>query len=85
MFRFKERYQTGFIDGIGVIQSAKGKGFGELMLHRAFAYYGSIDRAFVEFNVDTGNESGLLKLYEKVALKPKSSWQHFENKNGATS
>jgi hypothetical protein len=28
----------------------------------------------LELNVDTGNETGALKLYEKVGLKPESSW-----------
>lgn len=27
-----------------------------------------------ELNVDTGNESGALRLYEKVGFKPESSW-----------
>ena len=76
----KKDIGAGYVDGIGVIQSQQGKGYGELMLRWAFAYYASIGRKSLELNVDTGNESGALRLYEKLGFKEKSSWQHFENK-----
>ena len=76
----KKDVGAGFVDGIGVIQSQQGNGYGELMLRWAFAYYSSIGRKSVELNVDTGNESGALRLYEKLGFKAKSSWQHYENK-----
>ena len=79
----KKDVGAGFVDGIGVIQSQQGKGYGELMLRWAFAYYASIARSALELNVDTGNESGALRLYEKLGFKVKSSWQHFENKDWA--
>ncbi|MSO34779.1 MAG: GNAT family N-acetyltransferase [Candidatus Nanopelagicaceae bacterium] len=76
----KKDVGAGFVDGIGVIQSQQGNGYGELMLRWAFAYYSSIARSALELNVDTGNESGALRLYEKLGFKANSSWQHFENK-----
>lgn len=76
----KKDIGAGFVDGIGVIQSQQGNGYGELMLRWAFAYYSSIGRKSIELSVDTGNESGALRLYEKLGFKAKSSWQHFENK-----
>ena len=79
----KKDVGAGFVDGIGVIQSQQGNGYGELMLRWAFAYYASIARQSLELNVDTGNESGALRLYEKLGFKVKSSWQHFENKDWA--
>jgi ribosomal protein S18 acetylase RimI-like enzyme len=79
----KKDVGAGFVDGIGVIQSQQGNGYGELMLRWAFAYYASIARSALELNVDTGNESGALRLYEKLGFKVKSSWQHFENKDWA--
>lgn len=79
----KKDVGAGFVDGIGVIQSQQGNGYGELMLSWAFAYYASIARQSLELNVDTGNESGALRLYEKLGFKVKSSWQHFENKDWA--
>jgi len=79
----KKDVGAGFVDGIGVIQSQQGNGYGELMLRWAFAYYASIARSALELNVDTGNESGALRLYEKLGFKVKSAWQHFENKDWA--
>ena len=76
----KKDIGAGFVDGIGVIQSQQGNGYGELMLRWACAYYSSIGRKSIELSVDTGNESGALRLYEKLGFKAKSSWQHFENK-----
>ena len=76
----KKDVGAGFVDGIGVIQSQQGNGYGELMLRWAFAYYSSISRKSLELNVDTGNESGALRLYEKLGFKAKSSWKHYENK-----
>jgi len=54
------------------------------MLRWAFAYYASIARSALELSVDTGNESGALRLYEKLGFNVKNSWQHFENKGWAT-
>jgi predicted GNAT family acetyltransferase len=31
--------------------------------------------------VDAGNESGALRLYEKVGMKPISEWHQYENLN----
>lgn len=79
----KKDLNSGFIDGIGVIHRAQGRGYGELMLRWAFAYYAALGRQFVELNADAGNESGALRLYEKVGMKPKHTWQHFKNSDWA--
>jgi len=76
----KADQNTGYVAGIGVIPSAQGKGYGEVLLRWILAYYSAIGRQFIELNVDAGNESGALRLYEKLGMKPKHSWQHFENK-----
>ncbi|MBM3656214.1 MAG: GNAT family N-acetyltransferase [Actinobacteria bacterium] len=80
----KKDVDAGFVDGLGVIQSEQGKGYGKLMLDWALAYYSSIGRKSIELEVDAGNESGALRLYEKVGFKVKSSWQQFENKGWAS-
>ncbi|MBU3692827.1 MAG: GNAT family N-acetyltransferase [Candidatus Nanopelagicaceae bacterium] len=70
---------TGYVDGLGVIQEFQGRGLGELLLKWAFAYYSAKGITHLELNVDTGNESGALKLYEKLGMKPKHSWQQYQN------
>jgi len=77
----KKEQNTGYVDGLGVIQEFQGRGLGELLLRWAFAYYSAKRISYIELNVDTGNESGALKLYEKLGMKPKYSWQQFENPN----
>lgn len=75
----KKDLNTGYVNGLGVTKEFQGQGFGELLLRWAFAYYAAVNRTSIELNVDTGNESGALRLYEKLGMKPKQSWQQFEN------
>lgn len=75
----KREQNTGYVDGLGVIQEFQGRGLGELLLKWAFAYYSAQGRSHIELNVDSGNESGALRLYEKLGMKPKHSWQQYEN------
>ena len=77
----KKEQNTGYVDGLGVIQEFQGRGLGEILLKWAFAYYSAKGTSHIELNVDTGNESGALKLYEKLGMKPKFSWQQYENLN----
>jgi mycothiol synthase len=73
----------GFVDLIGVAHDFQGRGLGELLLRHAINVCLEQQRAFIELNVDTGNESGALRLYEKLGFKPNSSWVQYENKNWA--
>lgn len=77
----KKEQNTGYVDGLGVIQEYQGRGLGEILLKWAFAYYSAKGTSHIELNVDTGNESGALKLYKKLGMKPKHSWQQYENLN----
>lgn len=80
----KRDLNTGYVNGLGVTREFQGQGLGELLLRWAFAYYAADNRTSIELNVDTGNESGALRLYEKLGMKPKQSWQQFENLNWAS-
>ena len=71
--------ETGYVAGLGVIKSHQGRGLGELLLRFAIANERSSDRSKLALNVDTGNESGALRLYEKVGMKPISEWHQYEN------
>jgi len=64
----------GNISILGVAQENQGSGIGEALLQTGIVYSASKGFDTLELNVDTGNESGALKLYEKVGFKPESSW-----------
>lgn len=64
----------GQIVSLGVKHSHHGLGIGEALLQTGIAYSATKGYTTVELNVDTGNESGALRLYEKVGFKPESSW-----------
>jgi ribosomal protein S18 acetylase RimI-like enzyme len=64
----------GFINLLGVTLESQGLGIGEALLQTGISYCITKGYDSVELNVDTGNESGALKLYEKVGFKAESSW-----------
>ncbi len=73
--------ETGYVAGLGVRQEFQGKGLGELLLRYAIALNSELGRKKLCLNVDAGNESGALRLYEKVGMKPISEWHQYENVN----
>jgi ribosomal protein S18 acetylase RimI-like enzyme len=72
----------GQITILGVTQENQGLGIGEALLQTGIVYSASKGYDTIELNVDTGNESGALKLYEKVGFKPESSWIRMHRPQG---
>lgn len=68
---------TGYIHGLGVRQAEQGKGYGRLLLHWAMAYCRERGFKSIELNVDTGNESGALRLYDSVGFRSFLSWEQW--------
>lgn len=66
--------KKGHISILGVTQENQGLGIGEALLQTGILHSASKGYDTIELNVDTGNESGALKLYEKVGFRPESSW-----------
>jgi ribosomal protein S18 acetylase RimI-like enzyme len=71
----------GYVDILGVTHKFQGLGLGQTLLQHAINHSVQQGREFIELNVDSGNESGALRLYEKLGLKPNSAWEQYENKN----
>lgn len=71
---------SGYVSGLGVRQSFHGKGLGESLLRHAIEVNTQLGRAKLCLNVDAGNESGALRLYEKVGMRPISEWHQYENR-----
>ena len=72
----------GFINLIGVTLENQGTGIGEALLQTGISYCITKGYDSVELNVDTGNESGALKLYEKLGFKAESSWIQLHRPQG---
>ena len=71
----------GYVDVLGVAHKFQGKGLGQILLQHGINHSVEQGREFIELNVDSGNESGALRLYEKLGFRPNSSWEQYENKN----
>lgn len=64
----------GYISSLGVVLEYQGLGIGEALLQTGIMHTATKNYDSLELSVDTGNESGALKLYEKVGFNPESSW-----------
>jgi ribosomal protein S18 acetylase RimI-like enzyme len=71
--------ETAYVAGLGVRQQFQGRGYGETLLRFVIRHEFDLGRKKLALNVDTGNESGALRLYEKVGMKPISEWHQYEN------
>jgi mycothiol synthase len=71
----------GYVDVLGVAHRFQGLGLGQTLLQHAINRSVEQGRDFLELNVDSGNESGALRLYEKLGFRPNSAWEQYENKN----
>jgi len=72
---------SGYVSGLGVRQAFQGKGLGEALLRHAIQINSELGRSKLCLSVDAGNESGALRLYEKVGMKPISEWHQYEDLN----
>ena len=71
----------GYVDVLGVAHKFQGLGLGQTLLQHAINHSVQQGREFIELNVDSGNESGALRLYEKLGFRANSAWEQYENKN----
>jgi ribosomal protein S18 acetylase RimI-like enzyme len=76
--------RRGYISALGVGHDDVGHGYGEALLRHGIDYCASRGFDSVELGVDTANESGALRLYEKVGFRAESSWIQMSNDDWAT-
>ena len=72
---------SGYVSGLGVKHDFQGRGLGEALLRFAIELHSEKGLEALCLNVDAGNESGALRLYEKVGMKPISEWHQYESSN----
>lgn len=74
----------GWLDSLGVAKDSQGKGLGTLLLQHAINVCIEQGRDFIELNVDTGNDTGALALYDKLGLKPLRAFEQYQNNDWAS-
>ena len=60
----------GYVRTLGVLREYRGRGYAQVLLHRAFHYYRDRGRAAVLLGVDSTSPTGANHLYEKVGMRP---------------
>jgi len=64
----RDRPTTGYVWVIGVVPRARRRGLGMALLQHAFHRYAVSGRTTVELDVDGGNDSGALAVYERAGM-----------------
>ena len=78
--RNRENIEGGYIDKLGVLEQFRGRGYGELLLRMGIAYSAALGNTSIGLGVDSGNESGALRLYEKVGFSVNLGWAAYIKK-----
>ncbi|NGN64581.1 GNAT family N-acetyltransferase [Streptomyces sp. A7024] len=63
-----DRDAMGWVSTLGVLDAARGRGLGGLLLRHAFAAFAERGRDVVGLGVDTSNPTGALRLYERHGM-----------------
>jgi GNAT superfamily N-acetyltransferase len=72
----------GWVGDLGVRKSWRKRGLGEALLRIAFAMYYERGYKQVGLAVDTGNETGAVRLYERVGMKAERGDDEYEKSLG---
>ncbi len=64
-----ERIGMGWVTTLGVLEEWRGRGLGELLLRHAFAAFARRGWTRTGLSVDSSNETGATRLYERVGMR----------------
>ena len=62
--------QAGYVQRLGVLRSARGRGVAKALLLSSFAHQRERGRRAALLHVDTANATGATRLYESVGMRP---------------
>ena len=68
----------GWVNDLGVLEQARGRGIGELLLRHSFALFKRRGMPSVALGVDAGNATGAVRLYERVGMRVVRSFDSYE-------
>ena len=70
-------YDEGWIDSLGVLAEARGRGIAKHLLRRAFAQIEATGLRVAALAVDTENVTGAVGLYESVGMRARIAYEHY--------
>lgn len=70
--------EQGWVQGVGVLPPYRSRGIARLLLLTAFAEFHRRGERRVALGVDTGNETGALRLYESIGMRAAQQHDAFE-------
>jgi mycothiol synthase len=70
--------EHGWIADLGVKKAHRKRGLGEALLRTAFVMFYERGYRSVGLGVDTGNETGAVRLYERVGMRPERGDDEYE-------
>jgi mycothiol synthase len=72
----------GHVSVVAVRAGSRGRGIGEALLRRSFEAFARRGLGRVWLNVDSENEAGAVRLYERVGMRARRRWNVFERRAG---
>lgn len=73
---------VGWIDDLGVVTTARGRGIGRALLEHGFALLAARGVGRLQLNVDSENATGATRLYESAGMTVRRSFDVFEKPLG---
>ena len=74
----KEHENSGYINMVGIRKSKQGMRYGTLLIQWAMAYAKERNFNKIGLNVDTGNTTSALNVYQRLGFREISSWEQFK-------
>jgi ribosomal protein S18 acetylase RimI-like enzyme len=68
--QFADDEDCGYVDTLGVLPAARGRGIGKFLLRHAFALDAAAGRTGTLLHVDSNNTTPALGVYESVGMRP---------------
>ncbi len=72
------RLDDGYIDDLAVLPAWRGKGIAEALLRTSFQMFKDAGLHRVALNVDSDNSTGATRLYERVGMRPATSYDVYQ-------
>lgn len=73
------RLSDGYVEDLGVLPDWRGRGVAETLLRRSFSIFKEQGKRRACLNVDSDNSTGAMRLYERVGMRPATSYDVYQS------